>query len=67
MEKKIHEKKIEHLTLVFKNPEKAIRAFVMLRSMKARETLIAAYYDGKVKRCCVRYMCCNRKKYQRRM
>jgi hypothetical protein len=42
-------------------------AFVMLRSIKAREELISKYYDGKVKRCCVRFMCCRINNYKSRM
>jgi len=42
-------------------------AFVMLRSIKAREELISKFYDGKVKRCCVRFMCCRINEYKSRM
>ena len=38
----------------------------MLRSMKAREELISKYYDGKVKRCCIKFMCCRYKEYRDR-
>ena len=39
----------------------------MLRSMKAREELISKFHDGKVKRCCIRYMCCRMNVYKSRM
>jgi len=41
--------------------------FVNLRSIKAREELISKFYDGKVKRCCVRIMFCCKNEYKSRM
>ncbi len=55
---KIDQQINKHMNLEIKNPEKAIRGFVMLKSMESRERLIAAYGEGKVKRCCMRYLCC---------
>lgn len=65
--KKIELKQIEHRKLELKNPEKAVRAFVMLRAMKAREQIRVAYHDGRVKRFLARYMCCKGSKYNKRM
>jgi hypothetical protein len=33
-----------------KHPEKAVRAFVQMKSMKAREDMLIAYHDGDFKR-----------------
>jgi hypothetical protein len=58
VEAKIARKIENHKNLEIKNPEKAIRGFAMLKSMIARERLIVGYDEGKVKRCCMTYLCC---------
>jgi hypothetical protein len=57
----------KHKNLEMENPEKAIRGFVMLRSMVARENLIVAYGEGNIKRCLLSVFCCKNKIYRTRM
>jgi len=50
------------------HPEKAVSAYVMLRSMEGKERLIYAYKDSWLRRQCLSSCCCCRySKYQKMM
>jgi hypothetical protein len=57
-------KEKEYLKYQLTSENKAIVAYVMLRSMEGKERLINAYKTGSCKRCCLTYFCCKGKQFK---
>lgn len=65
--KEVEEKFDKYEMLKVKHPEKAVRAFIMFKTMSSRDNILLQYHDGPFKRYCVQAICCRPKQYEDRL